>query len=93
MPDTEGAGRIMSDPVIARLTQEIADLRRRLDACEMTFGTVRQVSPLRVQLDADTNAAGSPATKSVTVGALTVGQRVGVRVYGGVDRLVDLRLT
>lgn len=75
-------------------------LTRRLVAVEaaatrsvMRNGTVRQVSPLLVQLDDDTDTAGSPARKYVHVGTVTVGQRVRVEVVDGFDRLVVGRLT
>lgn len=83
----------MSDPVIAWLIDRITVLERQAAATVVRTGTVKQASPLLVQLDDDVSTTGQPATKTVTVGALTAGQRVRVEVGGGVDRLVVARLT
>ena len=83
----------MSDPVVAWLVDRISVLERQANATVFRTGTVKQASPLRVQLDDDVSTTGQPAAKTVTVGALTANQRVLVQVGGGVDRLVVARLT
>ena len=83
----------MSDPVIGWLVDRITVLERQANATVFRIGTVKQASPLLVQLDDDVSTTGQPAAKTVTVGALTANKRVLVQVGGGVDRLVVARLT
>lgn len=62
------------DPLVQRLTREVADVRRALDARPtLRSGTVTQINPIRIHLDGDPNPM--PATPRTLV-AVGPGDRV-----------------